>query len=406
MQIVFISQYFYPEQFSNNAIAQELVRRGHSLHVYPCVPNYGRPSFFDGYSNTKKRKENWNGVEINRVWTMPRGTSSYSLIANFIVYPFAAFFEIWKSSKSKSNISFVSMPSPLSQALVGIFLKKWRKVPTVYWVQDVWPESLIFSFEIRNRLAKFILDRACGWIYRQADLVLVQNQLQERLIARHGVEIARIKTMPNTAAEYFQPLQPAQASEVADIAKSAGFKLMFAGNIGESQDFDTLIDATKLVQSKHELSWLIVGTGRDLERVKLRVEEEGLADNFRFLGRHPEERMPKFFVHADALIVSLKKAEIFSITLPYKLQCYLACGRPIIGSLDGVGSEIITRSGAGVCAPASSPHLLAQAIMDMMEKSAEERAAMGESGRRYFETHFSPKIIYDKLDGWLHEVSA
>ena len=181
---------------------------------------------------------------------------------------------------------------------------------------------------------------------------------------------------------------------------------MFAGNIGESQDFDTLIATARLLRDREDLQWVIVGSGRDEERVKQRVKDEGVENRFHFLGRFPEEEMPKFFAHADAMLVSLKDIPIFALTVPYKVQCYMACGKPIIASLSGEGARIINEADAGVTADASQPELLAAAIVKMMEADSGRRAAYAANARRYFDENYSAAKVYGDLERALMDAAG
>lgn len=406
MKIAFISQYFFPEQFSNNAIAEELVRRGHRVHVFPCVPNYPTGTFVNGYSNSSKRNEIWNGVSISRAFTIPRGRKGFQLIANYVFYPFAASWTIFRRLKERADVSFISMPSPLLQALAGIFLR-WRTgTPCVYWVQDLWPESATLTLGIKNRLVLRLLNAICGWIYRQADLVMVQSEAFREAVEKFGVPSHLIRALPNTAPENYRPMSPTDASELASLVPQHGFRLMFAGNIGESQDFDTLISAAIVLRDRSDLHWLIVGSGRDEERARKLVATHGLGDRFYFLGRHAEEAMPKFFAHADAMLVSLKNAPIFALTVPYKVQCYLACGKPIIASLSGEGARIVSESGAGIAVDAGQPEQLANAIRQMIDGGHDQRDRYAKAAKRYFDKNYSAEKIYGELERALGDVVA
>ncbi|WP_414901955.1 glycosyltransferase family 4 protein [Sphingomonas flavalba] len=405
MHIAFISQYFYPESFSNNSIARHLVHMGHSVDAVTCVPNYPAGTFSPGYSNRLRRQEVWEGVHIFRALTVPRGKSAIRLMLNYLLYPIAASWTLSRRLRRRPDVSFVSMPSPLFQAFAGITLK-WRKaVPCVYWVQDIWPESATYTFGIRSPLIVRPLNWICGWLYRQADIVMVQSAAFPAMIERFGVDASRIRILPNTAPDNFKPIAPEDAPAEAHLVPQEGFRLMFAGNIGESQDFDTLIAAAALLRDRIDLTWVIIGSGRDDERVRRVITAHGLTDRFRFLGRHEEEQMPYFFSHADAMIVSLKDSPIFALTVPYKVQCYMACGKPLIASLNGEGARIISEAGAGLVAPASTPHLLAEAITRMMDMPLAQRNEMAERSRGYFDENYSPSVVYGRLEQTLSEAA-
>lgn len=404
MNILFISQYFFPEQFSNNEIADNISKRGHEVSVYTAVPNYPSGNFFEGYSNRSKRSEQWREIFVHRVWTVPRGKSALSLLANYVTFPIAASIKVL-FTKARPDVVFVSQLSPIFMVLPAI-LQKWKTgCGLVYWVQDIWPESATYTFGLRNRLVVGLLNAICGWLYRRADIVMVQSEAFHAMITRFGVPPERIRFLPNTAPDSYRPLTPEQAPDRAALVPQDGFRLMFAGNIGESQDFDTLIAAAALLRERKDLHWVIIGSGRDEERVRSLVAERGLEECFHFLGRHPEGMMPEFFAHADAMLVSLKDIPIFSLTVPYKVQCYLACGKPIVASLSGEGARIVNESGAGIAVAAAQPSALADAIVTMMDATLSQRQAYAASARRYFEEHYAAGKAYAILEKTLEQAA-
>lgn len=403
MKIAFISQYFFPEQFSNNQIVGDLVARGHEVDVVTCVPNYPAGVFFDGYSNRKRRFETWQGARIFRSFTIPRGTRKIQLVLNFLTFPIFALWIFFFHAREKYDVSFVSMPSPLLQALAGVFLKWMRGTPLVYWVQDLWPESALMTLNIKNPIIVRLLSLYCAWLYRRADLIMVQSGAFPASIANHGVPLDKIKVLPNTAPNAYQPIDPTDAPAAGQLVPDGAFTLMFAGNIGESQDFDCLIDAAHVLRDDDRLKWVVIGSGRDEARVKARIASIGLDDKFTFLGRHPEQDMPAFFAHADAMIVSLKDTPIFRLTVPYKVQCYMACGKPIIAALSGEGARIVSQAEAGAVSPASQPAQLAECITKMMDMSAQELQAKGDNARRYFQDNYSDTKVFSDLEKWLQQ---
>jgi len=399
LNILYLSQYFYPEQFLNNHIAKGLAKAGHRVDVVSCVPNYPVGRFFDGYSNTRRKEEEWEGVHVHRVFTIPRGRSPFQLIANYLAYPPAASLRVARLIKARRyDASFVSMPSPLFQAIAGIFAKRIFGVPTIYWVQDIWPDSAIITLNIKNRLVVRLLNLFCGWIYRQADLVMVQSDGFHNKIAGYGVKPARIVTLPNSAPDSFKPVRADAIPErIRALVPDGRRTLMFAGNIGESQDFDTIIAAAHLLSSESDLIIVVIGSGRDEQRIKDKVRREGLGERFCFLGRHPEEDMPAFFACADAMLVSLRNVPIFALTIPSKVQAYLACGKPILASLAGEGAQIIEESGAGLVAPPASPHKLAETMEEFMSIDKKGLDEMAERALATYQSSFSIDSILKRL---------
>ncbi len=405
MRISFISQYFHPEQFSNNSIAQELVRRGHSIKATVSVPNYPTGKFFDGYSNRLRRSETWQGIEIERVRTLARGKSAFSLVGNYLSYAVSGSIAVVKSAH-KPDVIFASEPSPVTLIIPAIVQKWRRRVPLVCWVQDIWPESAIYTLNTRNKLLIGLLHSMSGWIYRRADIVLIQSPAFRPMLERFGIESSKIHVFPNTAPDGFKPQPRGAIAHKEKLGDSDAFYIMFAGNIGESQDFETIIAAAKLLHHRSKLQWVIAGSGRHLPEVKRQVQASGVSDRITFLGRLPEENMPGYFAYADAMLISLKNRDIFSLTIPYKLQCYMACGRPIIASLAGEAARTIKIAKAGLVASPGAPEELARSIVEMMDMETKKREQMGRNGRQYFLNNFAPKVIYDRLENWLIDAAA
>ena len=405
MQIAFVSQYFHPEPFSNAEIAQAMRQRGHDVEVLTAVPNYPAGEFYEGYSNKQKRRENWKGIDIRRVFTLPRKSGALRLIVNYLTFAttasWAARFGRWE----KPDVVFVSQLSPVLMGLPAIILARRYKVPMVLWVQDIWPESATFTLGLKNPLMVKPLRWISGWIYRRADHILVQSAAFPPMITRFGIPDSKIRIFPNTAPDCYFPVAPKDAKDKAQLVPQTGFRIMFAGNIGESQDFDTILDTAKALQTDTDVQWVIIGSGRDLPRVQERVSAEGLTDVFHFLGRHPQEEMSAFFAHADAMLVSLKDTPIFSLTVPYKIQSYMACGKPIIASLDGEGARIVSEAKAGVVSPACNPKALEAAIRDMLGKTEIERKQLGRNSLQYFQQHYASDMLYNRLAQWLQEAA-
>src|SRR5678815_321225 len=182
------------------------------------------------------------------------------------------------------------------------------------------------------------------------------------------------------------------------------FKIMFAGNIGAAQDFSTIIAAARLLADNKDIHWLILGDGRMREWVENQIETHDLHATVHLLGRHPVDVMPNYFAFADAMLVTLRREPIFALTIPGKVQSYLACGRPIIAALDGEGGRVISEAGAGIAVPSESPDALVTAVLELFHMSQERRRTMGLRGRDYFERHFARAMLLDKLDRWINEL--
>jgi len=398
MRILIVSQYFWPENFKINDLVLGLKERGHDITVLTGKPNYPKGAFPEGYSFWKKGDETWNGIKIIRANLLPRGKSgAIRLILNF--FSFAVFASL-KKVKEPFDLIFVYEPSPVTVGIPAVFLKRKHKVPVYFWVQDLWPHTLTAAVQIENKLILNFADALTKWIYKHCNKILVQSEGFIDYIASQGISKEKIIFYPNSTEAYFKPVIPSQS--IRDLIPANKFTVMFAGNIGESQDFDTVLEAAKkAIAVSDKIQFVVLGDGRKKKFVEQKVEEFGIGSNFLLLGAFPSETMPEFFACADALLVSLKNDRVFDLTIPSKIQSYLACKKPLIGSLNGEGARVIEEAKAGVVAPAGDPDILAKRILELYEADADKIHQMKEAAGSYFENNFEREMLLGKLESIL-----
>jgi glycosyltransferase involved in cell wall biosynthesis len=394
MKILIISQYFWPESFKINDLALGLKERGHEVSILTAIPNYPKGIFFDKYSFWKNNDEEWNGMKIYRSKIFSRGNGGIRLMLNYISFVFFCSLKVF-SIKEKFDKIFVYEPSPITVGLPAIVASRRMKIPYYFWVQDLWPESLSAAGGIKNKYVLGFFDKITKTIYSNAKKVLVQSKGFADYINKQGDFLDKIIYYPNSAEKLYRPLEPTAEYQ---SKLPTGFKLLFAGNLGEAQGIDTLVSAAKIVKEKGiEVNWVFLGDGRQREYYMSEVKRIGLESNFYFLGAFPAETMPYFFSCVDALIVSLKKDKIFSLTIPSKLQSYLACGKPILASLDGEGANVVIESKSGFVAPSENAELFAENVIKMWNLSSEGRNEMSENALQYFKNEFEREMLIDSL---------
>lgn len=298
------------------------------------------------------------------------------------------------------DVVFVFAPSPLLQALPAILLSRLKRAPLVVWVQDLWPESLSATGFIRNPALLGIVRALVRLIYRNSTRILVQSEAFRAPVAALSPPDAPIHCVPNSGQTVAEGSTPSDAARALGTRIGQQFSIVFAGNLGHAQGLDTLLDALERLRDLPDLRVFLVGSGtldgwlaeerhrRDLSMLDLP-------------GRFAPEDMPTILSQAAALLVSLRKEEIFAYTVPSKMQTYLSVGRPILAALDGEGARILSDAGAGIAVSAGDAEALASAIRRMASLPETERRAMGLSGRRYFDMHFAPDRITSLLSGHL-----
>jgi glycosyltransferase involved in cell wall biosynthesis len=395
MRILVVSQYFWPENFKINDLCVGLKERGHTVTVLTGIPNYPKGKFYDNYSFWKNNDEEWNGIKIYRSKLFSRGNSGLRLMLNygsFVLFGALKSFFI----KEKFDKIFVFEPSPVTVGLPAMVAAKKMKIPYYFWVQDLWPESLSAAGGINNKAVLSFFDKITRAIYRSAEKVLVQSEGFVDYIVKQGIPEEKIIYYPNSTESFYKP---AAVSEAYRQKLPEGvFKIMFAGNLGEAQSLDTLVAAAKILKDREiPVHWILLGDGRQKDHLVSEIKGKGLEDNFHLLGSYPSEEMPYFFACADALIVSLKKNDIFALTIPSKLQSYMACGKPIIASLEGEGARIVEESKAGFVSPPDDATGLAENIIRVYSADDNQRAELSKNGFAYFNDHFERELLLDRL---------
>tara|TARA_B100001142_G_C14316231_1_gene648585 strand:- start:642 stop:1745 length:1104 start_codon:yes stop_codon:yes gene_type:complete len=357
-------------------------------------PNYPNGKLYDGYSFLNKRQDNYQGINVYRSNLIPRGSASgLRLLINYISFVIFAIFRIL-SIRGKFDRVFVYAPSPITVGYIGIFASFYFKAKPFLWVHDLWPESVKAAGGINNKIILSLINTMTKSIYYFYDNILVQSPYFKNYLVNQGVNSEKITYYPYYAESFYKIVDK---NKKIDNLFPKGLNIIFAGNIGVAQSFDTIIEAVKITLNNFKnLNIIVLGDGRDKTRVLKKIKEEGL-NNFYFMGSFPPEDMPEYFASADALLVSLKKSKIFSSTIPGKIQSYLACGKPIIASLDGIGAKIVNDASCGFSSKAEDSQGLAESIIAFNKLKEEDKIRLGINARKYYENEFEREKLLSKL---------
>ncbi|KAF0188944.1 MAG: group [Desulfobulbaceae bacterium] len=399
MKVLIVSQYFWPENFRINDLATGLIERGYKVTVLTGMPNYPEGKLFPGYGFFIRREE-YKGVEIIRVPLVSRGNGRSSrLIANYISFALMACLLGPFLCRGQFDLIFVCQLSPVTVGLPALLLKKIKRIPIIFWILDLWPESLSATGAIKSPFILKMVDVLVRFIYRGCDKIVVSSKGFIPSVAKKLDE-------GSGHISYFPNWQEPEYIGTATITKSLpeGFRIVFAGNIGVAQDFDTILSVAVNLKGCKDIQWIILGDGRRLDWLTKQIELRKLSASFHLKGRYPADMMPVFFAQADVLLVTLKRDPLFALTVPGKIQSYMACGRPIVAALDGEGGRLITESGSGLSVPSEDVEQLSNAILSMYRMSKEERESMGKRGQEYCEKNFSRDVLLDRLNGWMREL--
>ena len=405
MRFLIVTQYFWPEDFRINDLAGEMARRGHEVTVLTGYPNYPDGRVFEDFRKDPRKFRRYLGAEIVRVPLIARGKGGLRLMANFLSFAVnGCLIGAWKLRGRKFDAIFTYEPSPVTVGIPGVVLRALKNAPMTLWVLDLWPETLQAVGVVRAKSILGLVGKLVSAIYNRSDLILGQSKsFVAQIEARCSRASPRVEYFPSWAESIFAA---DVGSEVPELPPKDGkFDVMFAGNVGEAQDFPAILAAAEHLKDRADIRWLIVGDGRAAAWVSLEIERRGLERNVVMVGRHPLARMPAFYRRADVMLVALRNEPIFGMTIPGKVQSYLIAGRPIVGMLNGEGGRTIEDSGAGIACAAGDGEALSRAVLKIAGLTAAERAAMGERGRLYGQREFGRDGLMDKVENWLVTVT-
>lgn len=384
-RILLVTQYFQPENFKCNDIAFELQRRGHDVTVLTAIPNYPKGKYFDGYGVFKRRTEVVDGVKIIRGFVVPRGKGGKILLSlNYLSYLFSScIIALYLALRYRYDAVFVHEVSPVTIGVAATLVKRIQRIPMYFWVLDLWPESLTAAIGLRNRYILGFFSKMVQWFYRNSDKILISSKGFASSICEKGDFADKIVYFPNWVDGALTIKSDVPTPEVP-----AGFVAMFTGNIGESQDFGTVLDAAERLKSRKGIHFVIVGDGRAKEWLEKQIVERELSQTVHCVGSYPLAAMPATFAKADVLFAALKDEAIFAITVPAKIQAYMSSGKPIVTMINGEAKLLIEEVGCGIAVEAGDGKAFAEAIAKIADMTQAEREKIGEKGRLFAARNF------------------
>jgi len=385
MHLLVISQYFYPEEFRINDMCREWVKRGYKVTVVTGIPNYPKGIFYKGYGLLKKRSETYEGIEIIRLPIIPRGESSIQLILNYFSFVLSGMVWQW-FTRIKADYVFIFEVSPMTQALPGIWYAKKKKIPCYLYVQDLWPENVEIVTGIHSPLVIGPIGKMVDYIYKRCSRIFVTSQSFKKAIELRGIEKKKVIYWPQYAEDFYMPYEKAKHDDT--------FRLIFTGNIGYAQGLD-ILPQTALLLKKENIKFILVGDGRYKKELMKEIKQLDVEDMFQMIGRQPATKIPQLLSKADAAFFSFMDNPLFEMTIPAKLQSYMACGMPIVAAVSGESREIIEVAECGICSPIGDAGKLAEAIKKMKES---DLVKLGKNSQLYVQRYFSKEKLLNKID--------
>ncbi|MFI3165697.1 MAG: glycosyltransferase family 4 protein [Bacillota bacterium] len=387
MQILVICQYYYPENFQINTICEKLAKNGEQVTVLTGLPNYPAGKVLKKYKFFKKRNETINDVQVIRCFEIGRRRGAFFLFLNYISFCISSIIKVLFLRK-RFDCVYVYQLSPVMMALPGILYSKRKKVPLYLYCCDLWPESLkMYIGNEKNILFKAV-KKLSGKIYSSCKYISVQSMsFIEYFIKEHGIKTEKLEYIPGFSDDRYLNNEYVLDNGVIDF--------VFLGNIGIAQNLNLVIDAFSKIKS-YNYKLHIVGDGTCLSDLKKSVKDKGLEENIIFYGRKPVEEMESFYSIADICIVTLNAENKTGLTLPSKVQGYMAAGKPIVGMIDGDAYSIVNGSRCGKCVQAGDVSGFVN-ILEECIANIDLYKCLGENGRRYYKDNFSEDIVVGQI---------
>ena len=400
--ILVVSQYFYPETFRINDMCLEWVKRGYKVTVVTGIPNYPMGKTFKGYGITKKRHEVWNGIEIYRIPLIPRGSGSLGMIANYLSFMVSGMLA-GKMKNIRADLVFSFEVSPMTQVMTGISFAKKLHVPHYLYVQDLWPENDITVTGIKNPLIIKPIDKMVDYIYKNSDEIFATSPSFVEAICNRKIAVNREKVhyWPQYAEEFYKPVDKNTAKEAAvayGIPNDDSFKIIFTGNVGTAQGIDILPQTAELLKNEN-IKFVIIGDGRYLEKLVSDIKSRQLEKMFIFVARQLAEKIPVLLSACDVAFISFADDELWKMTIPAKLQSYMACGMPVLAVADGETKRIIDESECGVCIENRDPVKLKEVIYLLTKRDLTEYE---NKSRIYFIDNYEKRKILNDMEKYLN----
>ncbi|MFK8030847.1 MAG: glycosyltransferase family 4 protein [Gammaproteobacteria bacterium] len=395
LRVLFLTQWFDPEPGAIRGLplAKWFVEQGHEVEVVTGVPNYPGGKVYDGYKIRFRQRENIDGVSILRVPLYPsHDQSAIPRILNYLSFAFSAA-TIGAFSVSRADVCFTYSPPP-TVGVPSLIYKWFRRMPFVYHIADLWPDSAIESGMLGtgklSRFAHRVLTWWCNVIYKQAAAVTVLSDTMKQMLIDRGVPAEKIHVVYNWAdEELFKPL-PRDERLAAELNLSPeNFNLVYAGNFGVFQNLEVAIRAAvKIKDQAPNFRLILIGTGTEEQRLKDLIDELK-AENVQIHGRRPYNEMPAISALSDAMLVHLSDEPFLRCALPSKTQIGLAMGIPTLMASSSDASLIIDRANAGIVCEPDNIDAMAASMAEFASLDGAALQKMGESGLTYYHENIS-----------------
>lgn len=386
MKILIVTQYYWPENSRVTDIAESLQKEGNEVTVLTGLPNYPQGYIYEGYRKGENRIQERNGIRIIRAKLIERRHDTLHRLLNYYSFPHYAS-RLAKKLPGDFDVVLAMEQSPIMLVKPAIVYARKYKKPLVMYEMDLWPESLLAGGITKNSFMYKHYKKVSAKIYSQFDKIIVSTKEHILYIKDlPGCKDLDIKYLAQYADTVFE-------ESVFGNEDNGVIDLMFAGNVGKAQSVDTIIRTAALLKDDSRFKFHIVGSGSELSNIK-KLANELKINNTIFYGQRPLEDMPKLYKIADAMLVTLEDKSYANMTIPGKVQSYMAVGKPIIGAINGSCANLIKNNDVGFACPSGDSEALANLIKGLDIK---ELQMIGEHSKEVYLKKYSKSIFMKRL---------
>lgn len=393
MKILLVTQYYWPENSRVTDIAESLKKEGNNVTVLTGLPNYPQGYIYEGFRKGENRIQEHNGVHIIRAKLIERRHDILHRLLNYYSFPYYAT-KLTKKIPGDFDVVLAMEESPIMLVKPAIAYAKKHKKPLIMYEMDLWPESLLAGGITNKSFIYKHYKKVSAKIYSKCDKILTSTKEHIPYIKNlPGCEDLDIEYLPQYADTIF---------EESDFGnKDNGvIDLMFAGNIGKAQSVDTIIKAAALLKNDVRFKFHIVGAGSELNNIK-KLAAKLKTDNVIFYGQRPLEDMPGLYKIADAMLVTLEDKPYANMTIPGKVQSYMAAGKPIIGAINGSCANFIINNEIGYTCKSNDSMALCELLV---KQNIKELKRLGDRAREVYFRKYSKKAFINHLTNVLCEI--
>jgi glycosyltransferase involved in cell wall biosynthesis len=386
-RILIVTECFYPEEFKINDVALSWKDKGYVVDVLTLTPTYPLGKVFPGYKNSFFRKYEYQGVNIFRLPAVTGYRNSVIIkilkYTNFMIFGSIVAIFIGR----RYDYVFGFNLSSLTSMLPAVIIRKLYKKPVMFWVQDVWPDSIYAYGLKKTRILSILLNAFVKFIYHNATAIAISSKGFEAKLEPYTKKGLKFSYAPNWADNLDMDIDPISLSTTQKV------HFTFAGNIGKVQNLENIINAFCLLtdeyQKKAQLN--IVGDGSNLINLKKLSNDKS---NF---GKQKRKDMAKFYKASDFLIVSLIDEPIFSATVPAKTQTYIAAKKPILAIINGDVADIVNDNSLGISTAPSNINLIKEAFERCIDMPENIKSKFTINNTRLLEMTFNKDRIINKM---------